>query len=507
MACLICILQLVFISYHSVNGLGELTDINVIQEYWAGLRTYRDTPETTFGVMDTGLPDGCQVEQVQVLHRHSARYPSSDENAVILRLAANIMSHQPEQSYTGPLSFLNTWSIQVGNNVLVPPGVSVAYDSGVTFWTRYGHLLYNTTPGQAFYNETGQTRPLIRASTLPRVLDTAKIWAEGFFGPDNATSKYRLLELPFVSSQNSSISSFLSCLNYGNAGGILSSSQAPITAIVPLYLPDARTRLSAYVPQSMNLTVEDVFGMQALCTYEYYALGSSDFCTLFTQAEWEGFNYVYDSFMYNRASFGNPAGRSLGIGILQEIIARLTGQYITTSDNSINSTLNSNPDTFPLNQKIYFDTTNDFMILGTLTAMSIDYFKGALPFTYPPPSNRTFKLTQMTQYAGRLTTERIGCISENPAVKRRVTQYTNEQYGYSSNAQYKFVRLRLNNAILPLNTIRGGLCAGRTDGLCSLSNFVASQANASALANYQFVCFGNYTYNASRFTGDGTYFP
>ena len=54
--------------------------------------------------------------------------------------------------------------------------------------------------------------------------------------------------------------------------------------------------------------------------------------------------------------------------------------------------------------------------------------------------------------------------------------------------------MRLNNGILPLNTIRGGGCAnGRTDGMCSLSNFIASQADAYALSNYDFACFGNYT--------------
>jgi hypothetical protein len=107
------------------------------------------------------------------------------------------------------------------------------------------------------------------------------------------------------------------------------------------------------------------------------------------------------------------------------------------------------------------------------------------------------------------STEKIGCVSDSPAARRKVaTQYSNNQYGYSpSNAPYKFVRMRLNNGILPLNTIRGGACKvrGRTDGLCPLSNFVRSQAKASEMANYQFLCFGNFTYNKDQFTGDGTY--
>lgn len=66
--------------------------------------------------------------------------------------------------------------------------------------------------------------------------------------------------------------------------------------------------------------------------------------------------------------------------------------------------------------------------------------------------------------------------------------------------------MRLNNGIVPLDTIRGGKCKGRTDGLCSMENFLCSQTQAIELANYQFACFANYTI-ANTSTGydyDGT---
>lgn len=53
--------------------------------------------------------------------------------------------------------------------------------------------------------------------------------------------------------------------------------------------------------------------------------------------------------------------------------------------------------------------------------------------------------------------------------------------------------MRLNNGIVPLDTIRGGQCAGRSDGLCSMDKFLASQYENMKLANYQFACFANYT--------------
>jgi hypothetical protein len=101
----------------------------------------------------------------------------------------------------------------------------------------------------------------------------------------------------------------------------------------------------------------------------------------------------------------------------------------------------------------------------------------------------------MTPFGGRLITEVIGCADANPAaVANHATTYTAAGNGYNAaNATHKFIRMRLNHGILPLQTIRGGACQGRPDGLCPLSSFLQSQSNATALANYQFACFGNYT--------------
>ena len=88
----------------------------------------------------------------------------------------------------------------------------------------------------------------------------------------------------------------------------------------------------------------------------------------------------------------------------------------------------------------------------------------------------------------------IGCDCADPkSVKKHRTQYYPTQYGYDPNtASHKFIRMRLNNGILPLTSIPGGACKGRTDGLCAMDKFLESQEQASARANYQYACFGNY---------------
>ena len=62
------------------------------------------------------------------------------------------------------------------------------------------------------------------------------------------------------------------------------------------------------------------------------------------------------------------------------------------------------------------------------------------------------------------------------------------------------LQMRLNNGIVPLDSIRGGKCKGRTDGLCSMDNFLASQYENAKLANYDFACFANYTLDTSKAT-------
>jgi hypothetical protein len=166
----------------------------------------------------------------------------------------------------------------------------------------------------------------------------------------------------------------------------------------------------------------------------------------------------------------------------------------------VNSTITDNPTDFPLGQKFYADFSHDDIIISVLTAMSVDYFKDPPSLTqYPPNPNRHFILSHLTPFGARLITETIGCSTSDPApVKDHRVAYTPTQYGYNpENAKYKFIRMRLNNGIVPLNTIRGGACgnatSGRVDGMCAMSSFIESQANSYVLSNYNYACFGNYT--------------
>ena len=235
--------------------------------------------------------------------------------------------------------------------------------------------------------------------------------------------------------------------------------------------------------------------MQSICAYKSGYLGRSDFCLLFIQEEWEGFELTLEMMYYFDESFDNPTGRTQGIGYLQELMARLKHEYIPSSNSSVNSTYDSNPAQSPLDQAFHADFSHDVIIVSVLTALPLDHFRSAPNLTDVPPNpNRSFILSQITPFGARLVTEPIGCASGDPApVADGRVQYYPKQYGYDpENAPHKFIRMRLNDGVLPLDTIRGGKCEGRSDGLCALDDFLESQAEAYDLSNYDYACFANY---------------
>ncbi|KAK6375842.1 uncharacterized protein PV06_01580 [Exophiala oligosperma] len=495
-----------------------LLDLSIIQSYWGQLTPYADNAEDFFGVDATGLPDGCQVEQAHLLQRHGSRFPTSyfddgvnDEN--FASKVSNWTQANSKEQFTGPLSFLNSYRYQMGESYLVGTGASQLFSSGVTFWERYGRVLYNASMGQLAYNTsfpngTARTKPVLRTTSQSRIENTQINWALGFFGPSfmqtpnptlaNATSPFNLVVIPEGGTENNTLASYDSCFNDNNQPEGLLGDYDLLFNYVPIYLSDANKRLSQYVPSGFNLTLNDTYAMQSLCAYETNYLGMSDFCGLFTEDEWSGFESTLDQEYYYDYAWGNPTGRAQGIGYLQELLARLQHQYITSSNSSVNSSITNNSRTFPLDQKFYADFSHDDIIISVLTAASLDYLRDPPSLTdYPPDPQRHFILSHLTPFAARLITEVIGCGSGNPSPQNTTrTQYYTSQYGYqASNATYKFVRMRLNNGILPLSTIRGGYCGNRPDGMCPLSAFLKSQESSFDQSNYQYACFGNYTVN------------
>ena len=444
------------------------------------------------------------------------------------KLANYTKAHPGDKSkFTGPLAFLSGYQYLLGSGLLTGLGAATEFSAGVTFWNQYGRILYNATAGQvaynaSYFNGTTRPKPVLRTTGQSRIEDSQITWALGFFGPSfepvpnpkltNFTNHFNVVIIPEGGTENNTLASYDSCAN-DNVESIGFIGDDDLFTYIPKYLTAATGRLQKYVPSGFKLTTNDTYAMQSICAYETQYIGSSDFCGLFTADEWSGFENTLDIEYYYDYAWGNPTGRAQGIGYLQELFARLQHQYITVSNTSVNTSITNNSADFPLHQPFYADFSHDDIIISALTALSLDYLRDPPSLTaVPPAANRSFILSHLTPFGARLVTEVIGCDCNDPKEESRYrTQYSPSQYGYDSKtATHKFIRMRLNEGILPLSSIRGGACAGRGDGLCAMSKFIESQKNSTGLAEYQYACFGNYTIDNAKYPGrdyDGAIFP
>lgn len=293
-----------------------LTDIDIISQYWGQLSPYRDNDENAFGVENVGLPDGCQIEQVHSLQRHAQRFPggSFDDGLNDEAFADKLYKFtkgSPSAGFTGPLTFLNTYEYILGEQYLTGVGANTEFLSGVTFWNRYGRTLYSAVPEQLQYNSTypnlkPRPKPVLRTTSQSRIENSQINWALGFFGPsfyevpmpglDNFVngSLFDVVIIPEGGTENNTLASYDSCYedDFPFVGYI--GDYDMFFHYVPMYLRDAQARMNSYAPANFSFTLNDTYAMQSICAYETAYIGMSDFCDLFTEDEWAGFEQTLD---------------------------------------------------------------------------------------------------------------------------------------------------------------------------------------------------------------------
>lgn len=67
-------------------------------------------------------PQGCELTQVHLLHRHGARYPNGDDVPTIFASEIHAAATSTGFNASGPLEFLNTWTYSLGAELLTPFG-------------------------------------------------------------------------------------------------------------------------------------------------------------------------------------------------------------------------------------------------------------------------------------------------------------------------------------------------------------------------------------------------
>lgn len=334
----------------------------------------------------------------------------------------------------------------------------------------YGHL----------YPNNG-TKIVARSTTQDRMTKSAEYFLAGFFGLDWTANATLVLAIENSTGIfNNTLAGYDNCNNsntYRNTAGTNAT-----TKWASIYLANATTRLNESAP-GFNWTVTDSYNAQSLCAYEEVALGYSAFCDLFTYEEWLGYEYSVDISFAGNNAFQSPTGRAVGIGYVEEIIARLQHHTLNESVAQINVTLDNNTATFPINQSLNFDFSHDTNIMGILTAFGFTQFAPVMPDTYIP-ANRSLIVSHMEPFGARLDMEVIN--TPSPLNGSRANGAT-----YEEGPATTYIHFILNQRTLPLG-VSFPACGLRDDGWCELTTFLEVQSASLAEAQYEYACFGSY---------------
>lgn len=165
------------------------------------------------------------------------------------------------------------------------------------------------------------------------------------------------------------------------------------------------------------------------------------------------FSFVVQLYFF---SYGGPLGPVQGVGYVNELLARLTGQPVQDHTQT-NHTLDSSPETFPYDRTLYADFSHDNEMVAIYSALGL-FRQYLLPGqkldpTGPSPQ-RTWVASRLVPFSARMVVERLECNGVPPLPKA------------------SFVRVLVNDALQPLE-----FCGGIA-GLCELHAFVASQRYA-----------------------------
>ena len=156
-------------------------------------------------------------------------------------------------------------------------------------------------------------------------------------------------------------------------------------------------------------------------------------------------------------SYGGNLGRVQGVGYVNELLARLTGQPVQDHTQT-NRTLDASPETFPLDRILYADFSHDNEMVSIYSALGL-FKQHLLPDQKldptGPSSQRTWITSNLVPFSARMMVEKLECgVPQLPRPKG------------------VFVRILVNDAVQPLE-----FCGG-IGGLCELHAFVASQGYA-----------------------------
>ncbi|CAI6336450.1 unnamed protein product [Periconia digitata] len=442
-----------FVAFGSLIGIYGLTRSSATSVANKSCDTiddgYRCSPETThfwgqyslwFSVpseISVQSPPECHVTFASVLSRHGGRDPTSNKAIAYGALVGYIQNSTT--TFPDEFAFLKDYQYTLGADQLTDAGRQEMVNSGAHFYRRYAGFLEKKTP-------------FVRSSGQDRVVESAEKWLMGFAqeGKRDETGKIDV-RIPEEKGQNNTLShEICTAFEEGPLDKVGDSAQAIwVSKFVPLIQQRVNAKLG------ITLTPTEIIYLMDMCPFDTLSspmAAVSEFCHLFTEAEWHQYDYYETLGKYYGYGNGNPLGPTQGVGYVNELIARLTEKPVDDHTNT-NSTLDSDPATFPLDRKAYADFSHDNDMSAIFAALG-------LYNSTKPLSNSTIEDTVQTNgfsaawtvpFAARMYVEKLQCKGDKE----------------------ESVRIIMNDRVMPLE-----FCGGDQYGRCALSKFVESQSFA-----------------------------
>ncbi|KAF2149057.1 histidine acid phosphatase [Myriangium duriaei CBS 260.36] len=410
-----------------------------ISHKWGTNSPYFSAPSK----LSPSLPSGCTITFVNALYRHGARFPTKKHTPFYASTIAYIQRSVKPAKLTGKYAFLKKYKFALGIGDLTGFGQQQMVNAGVQFYRRYSPLAKKE---DVFFRSAG----------MERVALSAKKFGEGFhaekklYSPDRSWP-YPMLLIPEGPTSNSTLSHDV-CPAFEKSpkpGGAEKKKWAAV------FLPPIARRLAKDL--GVDFSVDQTLALMDMCPFATVsdARGRvSDFCALFTPAEWSSYSHYSTLTKWHNFGPGNPLGPTQGVGYTNELIARLTGRPVVDRT-STNRTLTGSKVTFPLDRKLYVDATHNNDMVSILFAMNL-FDEGA-----PTPHGKgawDFKADTAVPFASRIVVEKMVCGKKKGP---------------------ELVRVLVNDRVMPLRH-----CSADKLGRCEVGKYVESLAFARGMGRW-----------------------
>ncbi|CAO2651363.1 Nn.00g039330.m01.CDS01 [Neocucurbitaria sp. VM-36] len=427
---------------------------NVLQ-HLGGNAQWLPGPEVT-GI-SSDVPAGCKVDLAAFFSRHGSRYPDTGAYNEWADLYKRLHAGKGFNVTDEKLEFLKTWKPvlsyperQIAQ--LSPTGYKELHEMGATWRLRYPDLYEYNTPFVMWANWY---------KSSPRVRDSARLFAQGFLGPNSTelATIYALNSSDPSSWMNSLATSDL-CKAYDDEGG--SPYKDEWDAI---YLPPIRSRINAMIHGDFNFTQWDISIIPYLCGFETQITGRrSPFCDVYTEEEILQYEYAQDL----RYWYGNGLGTDIEKYQMLPIVDMVAQRFV----DGPNATYAVGNSTF-VPPKIMAAFSNDGQINQIIAALGVFDNEPQLPGNMTLPE-RKFRASRLVPMRGTVAFERLSCAASA----------TNTTYGYSTkdSGSQAYMRIRLNDVVYPVVD-----CTSGPGSSCPLSQYQAiikgKRAKAGSFTN------------------------